>query len=83
VIAFSLHDEWRDNRCNVQAGVVSAMLSGGQIELGKRDINLLALEKLAYLGNSAAFYSVLVEVELFKPSPWRGGGLDGLHGSTV
>jgi hypothetical protein len=44
---------------------------------------VLTSEKLTDLGNSAAFYSVLVEVELFKPSPWRGGGLDGLHGSTV
>ena len=44
---------------------------------------VLTSEKLTDLGNSATFYSVLVEVELVKPALSRGGGLDALHGSTV
>jgi anaerobic selenocysteine-containing dehydrogenase len=67
----------------VQAGVVSARLHWAKLSPENRNINVLTSEKLTDLGNSATFYSVLVEVELFKPSPWRGGGLDGLHGSTV
>jgi anaerobic selenocysteine-containing dehydrogenase len=67
----------------VQAGVVSARLHWAKLSSGSRNINVLTSEKLTDLGNSATFYSVLVEVELFKPSPRRGGGLDGLHGSTV
>jgi anaerobic selenocysteine-containing dehydrogenase len=67
----------------VQAGVVSARLHWAKLSSGNRNINVLTSEKLTDLGNSATFYSVLVEVELFTPSPRRGGGLDGLHGSTV
>jgi anaerobic selenocysteine-containing dehydrogenase len=67
----------------VQAGVVSARLHWAKLSPENRNINVLTSEKLTDLGNSATFYSVLVEVELFKPSPRRGGGLDGLHGSTV
>jgi molybdopterin guanine dinucleotide-containing S/N-oxide reductase-like protein len=67
----------------VQAGVVSAKLHWAKLSSGSRNINVLTSEKLTDLGNSATFYSVLVEVELFEPSPRRGGGLDGLHGSTV
>jgi anaerobic selenocysteine-containing dehydrogenase len=66
-----------------QAGVVAARLHWAKLSSQSRNINVLTSEKLTDLGNSATFYSVLVEVELFKPSPWRGGGLDGLHGSTV
>ncbi len=67
----------------VQAGVVSARLHWAKLNPENRNINVLTSEKLTDLGNSATFYSVLVEVELFSPSPRRGGGLDGLHGSTV
>ena len=67
----------------VQAGVVSAKLHWAKLSTGSRNINVLTSEKLTDLGNSATFYSVLVEVELFQPSPGAGGGLDALHGSTV
>jgi anaerobic selenocysteine-containing dehydrogenase len=53
----------------VQAGVVSAKLHGAKLSSGIRNINVLTSEKLTDLGNSATFYSVLVEVELVKPSP--------------
>ena len=67
----------------VQEGVVSARLHWAKLSPGSRNINVLTSEKLTDLGNSATFYSVLVEVELVKPAPGSGGGLDGLHGSTV
>ena len=67
----------------VQAGVVSAKLHWAKLSSGNRNINVLTSEKLTDLGNSATFYSVLVEVELVKPSPRGGAGLDALHGSTV
>ncbi len=70
----------------VQAGVVSAKLHWAKLSSGSRSINVLTSEKLTDLGNSATFYSVLVEVELFKPSLSklnRSLGLDGLHSSTV
>ena len=53
----------------VQAGVVSAKLHWAKLNSGSRNINVLTSEKLTDLGNSATFYSVLVEVELVKPSP--------------
>lgn len=53
----------------VQAGVVSARLHWAKLSGGSRNINVLTSEKLTDLGNSATFYSVLVEVELFRPSP--------------
>jgi molybdopterin guanine dinucleotide-containing S/N-oxide reductase-like protein len=53
----------------VQAGVVSAKLHWAKLNSGNRNINVLTSEKLTDLGNSATFYSVLVEVELVKPSP--------------
>ena len=53
----------------VQAGVVSAKLHWAKLSSGSRNINVLTSEKLTDLGNSATFYSVLVEVELVKPSP--------------
>jgi len=53
----------------VQAGVVSARLNWAKMTPGFQSINALTSEKLADMGNSATFYSVLVEVELSKPSP--------------
>jgi anaerobic selenocysteine-containing dehydrogenase len=51
----------------VQAGVVSARLNWAKLGPGLRNINVLTSEKLSDLGNSATFYSVLVEVESAKP----------------
>ncbi len=50
----------------VQPGVVSAQLNWAKLAPGNRNINVLTSEKLTDLGNSATFYSVLVEVELAK-----------------
>jgi anaerobic selenocysteine-containing dehydrogenase len=50
----------------VQPGVVSARLHWAKLSAGNRNINVLTSEKLTDLGNSATFYSVLVEVELSK-----------------
>jgi anaerobic selenocysteine-containing dehydrogenase len=50
----------------VQPGVVSAQLAWAKHARGGRNINALTSEKLTDLGNSATFYSVLVEVELFQ-----------------
>jgi anaerobic selenocysteine-containing dehydrogenase len=47
----------------VQPGVVSASLNWAKLSPGFRNINVLTSEKLSDLGNSATFYSVLVEVE--------------------
>jgi len=52
----------------VQTGVVSARLSWAKLSSGGKNINVLTSQKLTDLGNSATFYSVLVEVELFKPA---------------
>jgi anaerobic selenocysteine-containing dehydrogenase len=52
----------------VQPGLVSARLNWAKRTSGYQSINALTSEKLADMGNSATFYSVLVEVELFKPS---------------
>jgi anaerobic selenocysteine-containing dehydrogenase len=53
----------------VQPGVVSARLNWAKNTPGFQSINSLTSEKLTDMGNSATFYSVLVEVELSKPSP--------------
>ena len=53
----------------VQTGVVAAKLHWAKLSSGNRNINVLTSEKLTDLGNSATFYSVLVEVELSKSSP--------------
>ncbi len=53
----------------VQPGVVSARLNWAKNTRGFQSINALTSEKLTDMGNSATFYSVLVEVELSKPSP--------------
>jgi molybdopterin guanine dinucleotide-containing S/N-oxide reductase-like protein len=50
----------------VQAGVVCARLHWAKLGSEGRNINVLTSEKLTDLGNSATFYSVLVEVELFQ-----------------
>jgi anaerobic selenocysteine-containing dehydrogenase len=52
----------------VQPGVVSASLNWAKMTPGFQSINALTSEKLTDMGNSATFYSVLVEVELSKPS---------------
>jgi len=52
----------------VQPGVVAASLNWAKMTPGFQSINSLTSEKLTDMGNSATFYSVLVEVELSKPS---------------
>jgi anaerobic selenocysteine-containing dehydrogenase len=47
----------------VQPGVVSARLNWAKLTPEGKNINVLTSEKLSDLGNSATFYSVLVEVE--------------------
>ena len=53
----------------VQPGVVSAKLNWVKTTPGFHSINSLTSEKLTDMGNSATFYSVLVEVELATPTP--------------
>jgi anaerobic selenocysteine-containing dehydrogenase len=53
---------------SVQPGVVAARLNWAKLSPGGKNINVLTSEKLTDLGNSATFYSVLVEVELAKPA---------------
>jgi len=48
----------------VQPGVVSAKLNLPKLTRDFQSINVLTSEKLTDMGNSATFYSVLVEVEL-------------------
>ena len=50
----------------VAPGVVAAKLNWAKLTPGGQNINVLTSEKLTDLGNSATFYSVLVEVELFQ-----------------
>lgn len=50
----------------VQPGVVSARLNWAKMTPGFQSINSLTSEKLADMGNSATFYSVLVEVEKIR-----------------
>src|SRR5215472_1136409 len=52
----------------VGPGVVAARLSWAKLSPTHRNINVLTSEKLTDMGNSATFYSVLVEVELSTPS---------------
>jgi anaerobic selenocysteine-containing dehydrogenase len=52
----------------VQPGVVGAKLNWAKLNHQNRNVNVLTSEKLTDLGNSATFYSVLVEVELFRPA---------------
>jgi anaerobic selenocysteine-containing dehydrogenase len=51
----------------VQPGVVSARLNWAKTAPGFQSINALTSEKLTDMGNSATFYSVLVEVERIQP----------------
>jgi anaerobic selenocysteine-containing dehydrogenase len=53
----------------VRPGVVSARLNWAKLSPGFRNINVLTSEKLSDLGNSATFYSVLVDVESAKSIP--------------
>ena len=50
----------------VQPGVVSAKLNWAKMNPGFQSINSLTSEKLTDMGNSATFYSVLVEVEKIR-----------------
>jgi anaerobic selenocysteine-containing dehydrogenase len=52
----------------VQPGTVSAKLNWAKLTPGQRNINVLTSEKLSDMGNSATFYSVLVEVERIQPA---------------
>jgi anaerobic selenocysteine-containing dehydrogenase len=53
----------------VQPGVVAATLNWAKLTPQGTNINSLTSEKLTDMGNSATFYSVLVEVELAKSAP--------------
>jgi anaerobic selenocysteine-containing dehydrogenase len=53
----------------VRPGVVAARLNWAKLSPGFRNINVLTSEKLSDLGNSATFYSVLVDVESTKSFP--------------
>ena len=51
---------------SVPPGVVAARLDWARFGPGTRNINVLTSEKLTDMGNAATFYSVCVEVELFR-----------------
>ncbi|MFY9559420.1 MAG: molybdopterin-dependent oxidoreductase [Terriglobales bacterium] len=51
---------------SVPPGVVAARLDWARFGPGARNINVLTSEKLTDMGNAATFYSVSVEVELFR-----------------
>jgi anaerobic selenocysteine-containing dehydrogenase len=53
----------------VQPGVVAAALNWAKLGPDGTNVNVLTSEKLTDMGNSATFYSVLVEVELATPAP--------------
>jgi anaerobic selenocysteine-containing dehydrogenase len=53
----------------VQPGVVAAALNWAKLSPEGINVNVLTSEKLTDMGNSATFYSVLVEVELATPTP--------------
>ena len=53
---------------SVQPGTVASHLQWAKLSLGGKNINALTSEKLTDLGNSATFYSVLVEVESVRPA---------------
>jgi anaerobic selenocysteine-containing dehydrogenase len=53
----------------VPPGVVAGTLNWAKLTAQGSNINTLTSEKLTDMGNSATFYSVLVEVELAKPTP--------------
>jgi molybdopterin guanine dinucleotide-containing S/N-oxide reductase-like protein len=51
---------------SVPPGVVAARLDWARFGPGSRNVNVLTSEKLTDMGNAATFYSVCVEVELFR-----------------
>jgi anaerobic selenocysteine-containing dehydrogenase len=51
---------------SVPPGVVAARLDWARFNSGGININVLTSEKLTDMGNAATFYSVSVEVELFR-----------------
>src|ERR1700677_3063957 len=51
---------------SVRPGVVAARLDWTRFSRDGGNINVLTLEKLTDMGNAATFYSVCVEVELFR-----------------
>jgi anaerobic selenocysteine-containing dehydrogenase len=51
---------------SVRPGVVAARLDWARLSPGGKNINVLTSEKLADMGNAATFYSVCIEVELFR-----------------
>ena len=51
---------------SVSPGVVAARLDWARFRPGGGNINVLTSEKLTDMGNAATFYSVCVEVELFR-----------------
>jgi molybdopterin guanine dinucleotide-containing S/N-oxide reductase-like protein len=53
----------------IRSGVVSSTLNWAKLSPGLRNVNVLTSEKLSDLGNSATFYSVLVEVESTNSIP--------------
>ena len=53
---------------SVQPGTVASHLNWAKLSHGGKNINALTSEKLTDLGNSATFYSVLVEVESVRPA---------------
>jgi len=64
----------------VQPGVVSARLNWAKLAAGHESINSLTSEKLTDMGNSATFYSVLVEVELSETK--SSGQESGMRGQS-
>jgi anaerobic selenocysteine-containing dehydrogenase len=52
----------------VQPGTVAARLGWAKLSDDRGSVNALTSEKLTDMGNSATFYSVLVEVELADPA---------------
>ena len=51
---------------SVPPGVVAARLDWARFSPGGTNINVLTSEKLTDMGNAATFYSVCIEVELFR-----------------
>jgi anaerobic selenocysteine-containing dehydrogenase len=51
---------------SVAPGVVATRLDWARFDPSSRNINALTSEKLTDMGNAATFYSVCVEVELFR-----------------
>jgi hypothetical protein len=56
----------KDGAAHGRLGVVAARLDWAQLSPDGHNINVLTSEKLTDMGNAATFYSVCVEVELFR-----------------